>query len=215
MSSVPAASAIPTVERAFAYARVVEAIHAERAVVPMRYGCVFSDEGEVIDLLRARGEEYAHVLQALDGCVEMGILLLVGRTEVTTHATSVPTDVAVTGDDSPGTSYLAGRQRSYHEQDRHIHEGVAQLERIRALFSGLFVTCRTPSPCAPSVHRIVPAPVFGLHFLIKQECLRPFRRVFRRIHPLDGGQLLLSGPWPPYNFVGPDGVSSNVTDLQL
>src|SRR3972149_1891686 len=66
----------PNVARALSYAGVVEALHADRAVLPMRYGCLFEEERQVVELLRVHGEEYAGLLRGLDGCVEMGVRVL-------------------------------------------------------------------------------------------------------------------------------------------
>ena len=52
---------------------MVEALHAEHNVVPMRYGCLFENDAEVIELLRVRASHYVEILRRLDGCVEMGM----------------------------------------------------------------------------------------------------------------------------------------------
>ena len=66
----------PNVARVLSYGRVVDALHAERVVLPMRYGCLFGEESQVVELLRVHGEEYAAALRGLDGCVEMGVRIL-------------------------------------------------------------------------------------------------------------------------------------------
>jgi hypothetical protein len=40
----------------------------------------------------------------------------------------------------------------------------------------------------------------SLYFLTPRSCVERFREQVRRIHFPSGAKLLLSGPWPPYNF---------------
>ncbi len=76
VSAIDASDRAPSVERALVYARVIEALHADRAIVPMRFGCTFAGEREMTDLLRVRRAEYVRVLHVVDGCVEMGVRIL-------------------------------------------------------------------------------------------------------------------------------------------
>ena len=46
--------------------------------------------------------------------------------------------------------------------------------------------------------------VLSLYFLIPRGLIGPFKDVFRRVVETAGARALLSGPWPPYNFVTPD-----------
>jgi hypothetical protein len=41
----------------------------------------------------------------------------------------------------------------------------------------------------------------SLYFLTPKTCAEQFREKARQIDPPSGAKLLLSGPWPPYNFV--------------
>jgi hypothetical protein len=218
VSRVVRSTATATIARALAYARVVDAVHADRAIVPMRYGCVVREARQVVELLHTRAEEYARMLQAVDGCVEMGIRLLVDRAEPATHATFPLDDVRVPGGvfaRGAGMAYLARRQQIYDDQDRKAREVEAQLERLRAVFAEWFVRCRAECPPAAPVGQVFPAHAFALHFLLKREWLPSFRQAFRRIDRAERSRLLLSGPWPPYNFVGPERVANSFTDLQL
>lgn len=207
VSLAVASGATVTVPRALAYARVIDRIHADRAIVPMRYGCVLRESHDVVDLLRARAEDYARLLQAVDGCVEMSIRLLSDRPEPPPPATSPSEGVEVSSDmsaRSPGMAYLTRRRRIYDEQEKATREAEARLEGIRAALSGWFVTCKVEHPQAASVRPVFAAPAFALHFLLKREWVSSFRHVFGRFDPAERRRLLLSGPWPPYNFVEPE-----------
>ena len=60
-------SSPPSVSSLLAYERVVEAIHARQAVIPLRYGCVMESESAVIRLLEDHRQEYEALLARLLG----------------------------------------------------------------------------------------------------------------------------------------------------
>lgn len=156
----------------------------------MRYGCLFDEEPQVVELLRLHGEEYAALLRGLDGCVEMGVRVLVERAEDRVPVAEFPSH-------PPGAAYLAGRKAVYAEKDRRAHEEGRVVERCREVFAGLFVKCEAECPSSLTPH-------VALHFLVKRGAVDPFRRAFRRISRTESARSLLSGPWPPYNFAAPE-----------
>ncbi len=253
MATLDPAALTPTVGSITAYANVVEVLHADRAVLPMRYGCVLGGEADVIQLLHARGEQYAEVLRGLEGCVEMGIRMLGARLSKRERARigacshfsdtllaargeslaafdgrCIPAGCVAPQSNTPGilgrralpagrlarlgatpdfhhgllgTAYLTRRQRVYGEADRHAHEIARSVERIRVAFDGLFLRCKMENvPTATG--SVSSVPLFSLYFLVRRESLESFRHVFHRISRAEHGRFLLSGPWPPYNFVG-------------
>ena len=76
LSEIGLAELNPDIPSVRAYERVVLSYHRRGAVVPMRYGCVVEQESQVIERLSAQGAHYEALLQELDGCVEMGLRVL-------------------------------------------------------------------------------------------------------------------------------------------
>jgi hypothetical protein len=184
----------PNVERVLSYARVVEALHADRTVLPMRYGCLFREEPRVVELLRLHREEYAAILRELDGCVEIGVRVLMENGNSSNADCGVL--VAESLSQAPGTAYLAGRRAVYAEREwRDREEG-----KVVAALTGLFVRWKAESLQSNSPH-------VALSFLVKREAVEPFRVAFRRFSRTERARLLLSGPWPPYNFAAPERFS--------
>ena len=207
VSTVDSPALTPTVERALAHARVIERLHADRTVLPVRYGSVLGSESDVVELLRAHGETYAGMLQGLIGCVEMGVRILTSeRGAASTHDCSVRR-AECRADDCPpvaGTVYLNRRKAFYAEQERCLREAAASAQRLRAALAGLFLKCEA-EPSTTVVFRSISAgPLVGVHFLVKRNMLASFRMAFRRMERAERARLLLSGPWPPYNFAMPD-----------
>lgn len=195
VSTVSSAEMAPTVVRALAYARVVEAIHAALPTIPMRYGCVFRDERDLLASLAARRQKYVGLLSDVGGCVEMSLRLLVG--EAARDEPSAP-GPDVKGDIRPsGTAYLESRRLRHQLQSRPIEDARRRLEVVRTQLSGYYVKCRVESP--PDNTRGGGVRLLTAHFLMAREVVAGFRAACQSLHqPQDA---VLTGPWPPYNFV--------------
>ena len=123
LSQIGPADLDPDIPRVRAYERVVLSYHRRGAVVPMRYGCVVEQESQAIQLLEEHGPHYEALLQELDGCVEMGLRVLLpsgpwaavipggpeGSREV---AGPCPPDPAA-APDRLGLTYLTARKAHY------------------------------------------------------------------------------------------------------
>jgi len=207
VSRVDSSEFTPSVGRALAYAEVVEALHADRAVLPLRYGCVLGQESDVVELLRTQGATYAERLRGLDGCVEMGI-----RVPTAERGSSGKGDCGVKGagcrgDVSgpfSGSAYLDRRKEFYAERERRAHEAARSVQRLCTALAGLFLRCKTEHCAAPGPRSLFDVPLLSLHFLVKREGLPSFRAAVLRIDLTERARFLLSGPWPPYNFAVPD-----------
>ena len=130
-SAVPDELTRPTVCRARAYARVVGKLHGAAlqrgvAVLPLRYGSVLGSKGQVALLLRERAGEFRAALQKLDGCVEMGILMILklgGRRAASREAAGCS--------DAAGAGYLQARRLLYAEEDGYARAAAAEAEKCR------------------------------------------------------------------------------------
>jgi gas vesicle protein GvpL/GvpF len=180
----PASS--PKLEDLFAYAKVVEAFNRRETVVPMRYGCHFQGVAEVRAWVRSSAAYLCALLRRVDGCVEMGVRALL--LEKGTPASLART--AAAGAIRPGAAYLAARRVEL--APAHHGDRVAQL--VREAMAGRFRECFAEGGCSGR------RPIVSLYFLVERSRLGAFSEAFGRIAPTDAA-LMLSGPWPPYNFV--------------
>ena len=104
-----------------------------------------------------------------------------------------PPDPAAAAD-RLGLAYLTARKAHYAHQDRWTKEYRQAAERCLAQFAGLFVKSNTEAP-SPRL------PLLSLYFLVPRPAVESFRQAFRHLTETESARLLLSGPWPPYNFV--------------
>lgn len=193
---VASADEPPGISRLLAYERVVEAFHCHWAILPMRYGCLLPGVAEVRALLRQNHQAYEAVLRELEGRTELSIRIaleaeIVGAPERADPPESAPA--------LGGRAYLDRRKRYYAAMDQSARRQQALGERCRAALAGFFVRCKAEAPTA--AHPLFRRPLLSLYFLVEREQVEAFRQVFHTLTQKMGAQMLLSGPWPPYNFV--------------
>jgi hypothetical protein len=170
-----------------AYARVVEALHRVETVLPLRYGGMLDTARQARELLCARRAELLASLAKVEGCVEMGLRILLGEPTRPAEAAPVP---------STARAYLASRRALYADRDGARADSGELIGRIQEALEGLFVQSRLEQ--SPAGDRRV----LSLYFLVRREREAEFRKAFQGLHGKCSARLLLSGPWPPYNFAG-------------
>ena len=197
VSEMDAEEGAPPVAELLAYAQVVEAIHCRQAVVPMRYGCFLNGIPAIRDVLKERQGQYVTLLAELTGCVEMGIRILLpekGCEHIPPEATSVPNGKSTLD----GRSYLALRKIHYRMQAETIRDRQALIDRYIEAFSGLYAKHRTEIAINNGIF------ILSFYFLTPKSAVFRFREIFENMMAQGDDEAMVSGPWPPYNFVTTD-----------
>ena len=186
VSRVEETSAAPGVSSVLVFERAVEAIHARQAVIPLRYGCLIESEAAIVRHLENHCQEYEALLGRLRGMTEMGIRVLCpARPEFVSGCAL-----------SPGALYLASLRNRYGAGNSLDPEEARLADQIAGWLSGCYVEQRRESSQAGHGRML------SLYFLTPKTGVDHFRNTARQICLPDGARLLLSGPWPPYNFAG-------------
>lgn len=197
LSELAESGLVPDISGILAYEKVVEAFFRHLTVIPMRYGCQLEDASEAGGLLERHRDEYGTLLDQLEGLGEMGIHVLLGSpgagTESDTWLVS-PESLRLACDS--GAAYLAARRQRYLGLDRGALHQRGMVEELCGSLAGLFVRRKVEFP---NTNR---RRLLSLYFLVPRASIEAFRRAARHLHPKESVKLLLSGPWPPYNFVG-------------
>jgi hypothetical protein len=188
-SRVGLEAAAPTPERVEGFAAVVAALHRSRAVLPLRYGLLDGDDALRARLLGRRDALLAR-LDAVTDCEEMGLRLLpVGA------PLPMPEQPA---EASTGAAYLLARRDEFARRD--AARNAAESASARAL--------EALAPLARESRSEPPTPSRGalasLAFLVPRDQIERFREAVRGLRVGSMESILLSGPWPPYNFAEPD-----------
>ena len=199
----------PTVSRATAYARAVDALHRAATVAPFRYGHFFAGPEQVVDLLRVHREEFLRSLEEVQGCDEMGLrILLENRPGLAcarpAYAAPGLPAIALASAGGTGREFLEGRRAHYAAEECDDALAAQATTEARGALEGLAVTCRAERSGAAEGR------LLSLFFLVRRENVERFRKAFRQLQQETSAKMLLTGPWPPYNFVGspcPDGCA--------
>jgi hypothetical protein len=196
----------PTPAQILTYARVIEVLHRASptgGVIPMRYGNLFAEEAGIGRYLTDRLQEHARLLQQVEGFEEMGIrLLLPSPASPASHRS--PQQAGRNGQaGSFGKAYLADRRAHYAEANRVSEELHRRADHCREALAGLFVNSVAKRRTVRDPQTQMPKVLLSLDFLVPRAAVPRFRLRFRDLCRTGPTQLLLSGPWPPYNFVLP------------
>jgi hypothetical protein len=199
----------PPVSELLVYSRVVEDLHRLQAVVPMRYGCFLNGIKAIRNALKERQRQYETLLAQLEGHVEMGVRILLpekewrprqeetmkGRDALSTAGTTAQLKEERSVN---GRAYLALRKVHYQMQDETLQGRQALIDRYIQAFSGLYARHRTKTDTKNG------SVILSLFFLTPENAVNHFREAFGRVAAKGDAKAMLSGPWPPYNFVTPD-----------
>jgi len=202
ISGITQPNLLPDVSRILTYKRVVELFHQDRTVIPMRYGCTLNGKQQVVRLLEEHGGQYGRLLGTIKGCVEMGIRVLIVdcRLKVedlrNSELENSDPQSAIRNPHShiSGRAYLSARKTHYDREDQMDKEIETVLDHFRRAFAGLYIRFKSEF----QNH------LLSLYFLVPRDAVEHFRQVFLNISQDAAAKLLLSGPWPPYNFVIPE-----------
>jgi hypothetical protein len=196
-SVAPDACVTPTVPRATAYAWVVAALYKVATVAPFRYGQFLESREQVIDLLRVHRVEFLQSLDEVQGCDEIGLRILLEDCPGLAHPSS-----ACAPPGGTGREYLEGRRAHYAAEECDEALAAQAAAEARGALDGLAVKCREDRSSAADGR------LLSLFFLVRRENVERFREAFGQLQQETSAKMLLTGPWPPYNFVGspcPDG----------
>ncbi len=183
----------PDVPHLMAYDRVVEYFHKLLALVPMRYGCSFDEPPQVLHCLREHHQEYRSLLASLDGMVEMGVRVLLPDQETGEPPACAP-DAGLLA--AGGAAYLRVRKQHYASRDGQKARVQTITQSLRHRLSGHFVNSREESS---ELSRR--AALLSMQFLVRRDSVDSFAGAVRALAGELPWKFLLSGPWPPYNFV--------------
>jgi hypothetical protein len=187
---------VPDIPQILAFEKVAEFFHRDLALIPVRYGCELGGASEVRALLEKRRDEYGALLDDLEGLTEMGIHVLLDRAGAGKESAAcpgAPPSLPLPG--SSGAAYLAAKRQRYLGLDRAAMHERLLVEEVWASLAGLYARRKVAFPDSNRGR------LLSLYFLVPRASLAPFRRAARHLRPKESVKLLLSGPWPPYNFV--------------
>ncbi len=194
VSDLPGGEHPRRVQEVVRYARVVEAFSRQRTVIPMRYGCCLPTEGAVKEFLDQNQTQHRQTLERLRDCVEMGVRVL-ARRQFRAGEPAHPSLRPFAAGGPSGVAYLAARRAEFKARDSAVQECCRVTDWLRAGLAGRF------KESVVEAGSLGGQSVASVFFLVPRERIEWFREAFAGLCASQQAPVLLTGPWPPYNFV--------------
>ena len=179
-----------------AHEAVVEALLGDEAVLPMRFGSIFSGVDAVRGMLKRNAIALEGLLEEVRGRVELGVTVRIDRDRLVRASTAAAGDRPASGRD-----YLRRRQevlRSTEEAGATTAALVDDVHRTLAAAAdraAVLEPRRSDPSLALSAAYLVPVAAVG-SFTSRVDAVR-------RVHA-DVCSIEITGPWPPYSFTSVD-----------
>lgn len=186
--------------------RVLDAICTRTTVIPMRLCTVYETEGGVREMLLRESESLLQALDHLDGKAEWGVKVFFERPRESRVATREP----ASGERGSGAAYMDDRRRQ-RDRARQLDEQVESVvATIHEKLDSLSEESTLNQPQRPEVSSHGGEMVLNGAYLVERENESPFHEEIRTLQSRfaeNGLELVLTGPWPAYNFL-PDGIGA-------
>ena len=162
---------------------------AERfpAIIPVRFG-TWMEEDEVITTLSSRRAAFAGALAAVRGRVQMTVRVVTGR-DSRKETGGQPLGASKASASITGRDYLKSRARA------------AAAARVVPGFAPVRGAVVRWVRAERVEHR---AAVSSVYHLIPRASAEAYRRAVQAAADAAGLRVIVSGPWPPYAFSGPE-----------
>jgi hypothetical protein len=191
-------------ERAMAHERVTEHFLAAPALLPMQLFTMFTSDDRVIEHVRTDRRRIARILKRLDRKVEWGVRMTwdekAARAKVDREHRS-PGRRRDAGE--AGSAYLARKRDILAVNQVQLADASREAGRVYTAMSRLAAESQRRS----TLERAAPGSrlLLDAAFLVPRKTSAVFRTALRshsRSLRSAGVAVALTGPWPPYNFIG-------------
>lgn len=174
----PADDGEPTPERMWRHEEVLEALMADRDVLPVRYGTRAPDPDAAARAVAARYEELRSALAFIRGAVELAVRA------IDVEQRSAPAQAQPA---RSGTEYLRAGARKTG----------AETHAARAIHEPLLASSRAGELKQPRVA----GEVLRASYLVEAEGVQAFVALLERLERANPTlRISCTGPWPPYSF---------------
>jgi hypothetical protein len=171
---------------------VLSAVVGAAPLVPFRFGAVFRDEAGVREMLREREAELRGTLDRLSGHVELGVKVFL-----------VDTAGGEEAKPATGRDYLLQKQRARDAASTVQAEAIEQVRALHEHLASLADGAHANPPQPPELTGRHEPMLLNAAYLVHVDEQPEFVAAAddhsdRRI------EVVVTGPWPAYNFVQPE-----------
>jgi gas vesicle protein GvpL/GvpF len=173
-----------------------------KAVIPLKLFVLFRSDERAVAHFRAQRARLRRLAERVSGHQELGVRILFDEAAAAKAADREATRGTQARGGSGGTGFLMRKQALRDAGAVAAAEARARAEGVFEQLSGLAsdATRRMPEVGDPTAGRLV----LDAAFLVPAGKVSAFRAAVKRVaKPLpDCDEVTLTGPWPPYSFVG-------------
>lgn len=188
--------------RGAAHARVVEHFARRLTTLPMKLFTLFAGDARAVAHVRRAEPGVRRVLARVEGCREWGVRVRLDPALTRRRLRARPSTAAPAR--RSGTGFLLAKKQELDVVRDVLREGRAAVERAFEELAALGEGTRRRPAAELDGSRVV----LDAALLVPGRQLPRFKRAVRRSTSglaARGYRLTLTGPWPPYNFVGDGG----------
>jgi glycosyltransferase involved in cell wall biosynthesis len=178
-----------------AHEDAVEKLMERYTVLPARFLSVFDKDNGILSVLSEHYGVLAENLDRVRGKVEFGIKAL-GVAGNTGANFSGASDISDSEGASPGKSYMSMRMREHMFDEAARQKAEWYMNAVNSsFFQGIVTEYNVERP--KGERRLLSAA-----YLVERDKVQSFREAFEGVRAsFPELKFLLSGPWPPYNFI--------------
>jgi len=183
---------------ALAHEAVVEHFIGAEAVLPMKLFTLFSDDARALEHLRRDRRAVERALARVRGCVEWGVRVTIDSERAAKNARDAARKAA-SGAES-GAAFLLGKKAIAEAARAVSRDGRKRVDEAHRALAAAADDARQRPPLDGAGRLLLDAA-----YLVPSGRGRAFRKSvadWEKRLAGDGLALALTGPWPPYHFVG-------------
>jgi len=184
---------------AMAHERVVEHFARHGTVIPMKLFTLFAGDERAVDHVRRSLPRVRRVLRRVADREEWGVRLRLDEQRALRRRLATDRRPAKA---QGGTAFLLGKQRARQAVQRVVSDAHDEADRLYATLARRADDARRQTPTQAGTGTSV---VLDAAFLVPTTRGPVFRAAVKKAAAslkARGLDLQLTGPWPPYNFVG-------------
>jgi hypothetical protein len=183
--------------------QVVEAVHAQKPILPAKFGMVYASADDVVSALEPAHDALLDQLNRLDGCDEWAVHIYADRDAVRTRISSLDPHIRQLRDERaaarPGRAFFLDRQLE-HEVEKATDQELVTIAQVAFDWVADCAVAGQMSPVGPAEDPAL-TEILRASFLVSRDGAEQFeKRVRSSADASVGVYCEYSGPWPAYSF---------------
>lgn len=183
-------------EYALAYEKIMELLMEKYTLLPMRFGTLVKNDKEVTGILRENYDVFVNNLKQVNGKLEYGLKVLwdIENNEIESDAKDL-SKIDEPKEDSRYKKYLMGKLKEHKINEAVIKRAEQIIENINKPLADLSFLNKFKKMITPKL-------ILDAVYLVENKKKNVFiEKVEELKNTHNNLNFLLTGPWPPYNFV--------------